>query len=97
MLSVLSEITTWVALLAATVRVDESPAITVLGFAVMVTVGRAVGGGVLAEVVLAQEVNVASDTATTEISVAGHIQRRLRVDGAQRRLRVDGAQKPFRL
>ena len=87
-LSVLSEITTWVALLAATLRVEESPAITVLGFAVMVTVGSAVGGGVLAEVVLPQEVNGASDTATTEISVAGHI---------QRRANVDGAQKPFRL
>ena len=59
-LSASFEITTWVALLAVTLRVDELPCAMLVGWAAIATVG-AVGGGGVAAAPLPQEV-VASVT-----------------------------------
>jgi len=73
-LSMLSEITTCVALVAVTVSVEASPVVTVVGLAAIATVG-AVGGVPGFGSPLPQEVAVKSAIDAIEISVAGHNQR----------------------
>jgi len=86
-LSVLSEITTWVALLAVVLSVEAPPMLTVFGSAVMATVGAA-GGGVVADVLLPHEVKIASETATPEISEASSNRRAPEIRAVQNLLRV---------
>jgi hypothetical protein len=69
-LSILSEITTEVALVALTVNVAAAPAIIVPAFAAIATVGSVCeGGGGLDEVTLLQEVRIAKATPTKTIRV----------------------------
>ena len=71
MLSVLSEITTCVALLAVTLSIVGVPSATVVGLAAMVTVGNAGGGGVFAvpvpQAVSAESAIVATQTIAADL------------------------------
>jgi hypothetical protein len=70
--SMLSEITTCVALLAVTVSMEAVPVVTVPGLAVIFTVGADGGGGVVAFALLPQEVSVATPANATQLSPAAH-------------------------
>jgi hypothetical protein len=70
-LSRLSEIVTWLAFPAVTVRVEELPVVMVAGFAVIVTVVAVAGGGSpLDELPLPHEVMIADARSALKMSAA---------------------------